>query len=501
MFKLKFMKKLITNYFIAIVLLASTTAYGQQRYQDRVFTDIKVTNNVTYGWNHTVLGWGGTPPLPVDSLKMDVYEPNNDTAAARPLIILMHAGSFLPKGINTLPFGNKNDSSIVEMCTQLAERGYVAAAINYRLGWNPLGSQEEKASTIINAVYKAMQDGKAAVRYFRKDAATANMFKINPTKVVLGGSNSGGYAALAAGALDKPTELNLFKFLDGNGNPYVNQAIWGDFNGDNGTPGFSNYNHPGYASDAQMIWNMGGAIGDSSWIEAGEVPIISFHGIADALTPYDTRIVIVASTGDPIVEVSGSLDLSTRATRLGNQAWHENTLNDAISTEARSRSNAIGLYPFPGPANGFEPWSWYNPNDPNTVQPPNGTGFGSAANPVATKAKALMYIDTIMGYFCPRAVNVLALPGNTIPIGMEQVETEKEVLSVSPNPASEFVVLHAPSGIHQIQIFDITGKSILTQHGNANTRITLMRNSLPSGFYMINVQTGKSNYTQKLILK
>ena len=60
---------------------------------------------------------------------------------------------------------------------------------------------------------------------------------------------------------------------------------------------------------------MGGAMGDSSWIEAGEVPMVSFHGVADPLTPYATAIVIVASTGDPIVEVSGSLDLSLRATR------------------------------------------------------------------------------------------------------------------------------------------------------------------------------------------
>src|SRR5690606_16760636 len=99
-------------------------------------------------------------------------------------------------------------SAIVEMCKQFAQRGYVAAAINYRLGWNPLGNQETKASTIINAVYRAMQDGKAAIRFFRSDAANANIFKIDPDKIVLGGSNSGGYAALAAGALDKQTELN-----------------------------------------------------------------------------------------------------------------------------------------------------------------------------------------------------------------------------------------------------------------------------------------------------
>jgi hypothetical protein len=429
---------------------------------------------------------------------MDVYEPMNDTVSDRPLIILMHAGSFLPKGVNQLPFGNKNDSSLVEMCKQFAQRGYVAAGINYRLGWNPLGTQEEKASTIINAVYKAMQDGKAAIRFFRSDAANADVYNIDPNKVVLGGSNSGGYAALAAGALDKSSELTLFKFLDTQGNPFVNTAIWGDFEGDNGTPGFAHFNHPGYDSDPQMILNMGGAMGDSSWIEAGEVPMVSFHGVQDALTPYNTAIVIVASTGDPIVEVSGSLDLSLRATRLGNQDWSENNLNDPISVEARSRSNAIGLYPFPGAANGFEPWSWYDPNDPNTVQPPNGTGFGSAANPVATKQKALMYIDTIMGYFCPRAMNVLQLEGNSASVSEMPVEAAQ--LNVYPNPAKDQVTLSFSAEIDAIEIMDISGKAVMTRTVSQRNFVDLNTENLSPGIYFVKVQSGTKQAVEKLII-
>jgi len=491
------MNKLITSYLILFGFMLSTTLSAQDRYKDKVFTDVTITSDVKYAENYSVIT--GAPVL--NDLFMDVYEPTNDTASKRPLIIMMHAGSFLPKGVNTLPFGNKNDSSLVEICKQFAQRGYVAAAINYRLGWNPLGNQETKASTIINAVYKAMQDGKAAVRFFRKDAATTDLYKIDPDMVVLGGSNSGGYAALAAGALDKTSELNLFKFLDSNGDPFVNTSLWGDFDGDNGASGFSFFNHPGYNSDPQMILNMGGAMGDSSWIETGEIPMVSFHGIADALTPYSTAIVIVASTGDPIVEVSGSLDLSIRATRLGNQDWNEMSLTDAISVEARSRSAAYGLYPFPGPANGFEPWAWYNPSDPNTVQPPNGTGFGSAANPVASKPKALMYIDTIMGYFCPRAVNVLGLPGNTNPSSVETPEVSKVDLTISPNPANDFVVLNSKAGLNAINLFDITGKSVLSLQANGQNRIVIDRNNLPSGFYLINAEVGDNTVIQKLILK
>ncbi len=472
-----------------VLCLGLLNSYAQERYYDKVFTDLTITQDVKYAENYTVIT--GAPVL--EDLLMDVYEPANDTAAQRPLIILMHAGSFLPKGLNTLPFGNKNDSSLVEMCKQFAQRGYVAASVNYRLGWNPLGTQEEKANTIINAVYKSMQDGKSAIRFFRKDAATTNAYKIDPDKVVIGGSNSGGYGALAAGALDKTTELNLFKFLGTNGQPYVNIGIWGDFEGDKGTAGYSNFNHPGYDSDPQMVLNMGGAMGDSSWIEAGEVPMISFHGVADPLTPYATAIVIVASTGDPIVEVSGSLDLSLRATRLGNQNWNETSMTDAISVKARSRSAAIGLYPFPGPANGFEPWGWYDANDPNIAN-------GMTINPYASKPRALMYIDTIMGYFCPRAADVLGLSVTT-PVSVDAPLAIDDNINLAPNPANEFVKVSSNFEIKEVVLFNITGKKVLSVNGNGNKTMVINRDELPGGFYLMNVSVGETIVTKKLVLK
>ena len=36
-------------------------------------------------------------------------------------------------------------------------------------------------------------------------------------------------------------------------------------------------NHKGYSSDHDMILNMGGAIGDLSWLEAGDKPMVAAH--------------------------------------------------------------------------------------------------------------------------------------------------------------------------------------------------------------------------------
>src|SRR5690348_13944228 len=99
-----------------LFMLALSNQLFAQRYFTEIFSSADSTPNVVYGQDYSVLT--GSPVL--SNLRMDVYEPAGDTAAMRPLIILMHAGSFLPKDINTLPFGNKSDSCMVEMCQQFA---------------------------------------------------------------------------------------------------------------------------------------------------------------------------------------------------------------------------------------------------------------------------------------------------------------------------------------------------------------------------------------------
>ena len=120
---------------------------------------------------------------------MDVYTPTGDTETARPLIVYLHTGSFLPRYLNQLVTGSKSDSATVEMCKQFAKKGYVVAAIGYRTGWNPASpSEQTRKQTIIQAVYRSMQDTKTAVRYFRKSIAEdANPYGVNGDQIVIGG--------------------------------------------------------------------------------------------------------------------------------------------------------------------------------------------------------------------------------------------------------------------------------------------------------------------------
>ena len=149
-------------------------AYSQ-RFLSEVFPSVNVTTNVVYAQNYEVLT--GTPVL--KDLKMDVYEPAGaaDPMTERPLIIYLHTGSYIPIIVNGNATGSRNDSAAVEICKQFARRGYVVANMDYRLGWdptntNPTNGLDIRRGTLLNAVYRSIQDAKSCVRYFRKDAAT-----------------------------------------------------------------------------------------------------------------------------------------------------------------------------------------------------------------------------------------------------------------------------------------------------------------------------------------
>ena len=158
------------------------------RYYTQLFTGVTTTSNVVFG---SYVNFGLQ-----NNLTMDIYQPTGDTAIIRPLIIWAHGGSF--------QFGDKSEADIVSLCQTFARMGYVTCSINYRTGFFPVDSVNAT-----QAVLKATQDMKAAVRFFRKDAATSNTYKIHPDYVYVGGSSAGAFMALHLAYMDKPSEFPL----------------------------------------------------------------------------------------------------------------------------------------------------------------------------------------------------------------------------------------------------------------------------------------------------
>lgn len=509
-------------HFVAIFCALTSSFIGfSQRYLTPVFSSVTVSSNVVYGSNYSVLT--GTPTL--SSLKMDVYEPTGDVAASRPLIVLLHTGSFLPAVANGQATGSKTDSAIVEMCQRFAKRGYVAVAADYRLGWNP-GSidQDVRTGTLLQAVYRAIQDSKNCVRFFRDNAAGANTYKIDPNKIAVGGIGSGGYISLAHATLNKVAEIQLPKFINFNGStptPYIDQSVMGNFDGTDTAP-INNPNYASYSSSVSVVFNIGGALGDSTWLDAGEGPFISMHPYKDPFAPYKTAAVIVPTTGQFVVEASGSYDVERRAKRLGNNAiFNASVYNDPYTAKANANNDGIpSLYPFVTATPGASlacgrqveqgsPWDWWD--GPTFIAQYNaytGTTNGAGAHcnqlrssPNMSATQGRLYIDTIQGYLNPRLVCALNLSECAAVSIKENTELSNR-LSIYPNPATSGINLAVTGGhtIHNVKLFDATGRLVMSAEGLNTTEYHINRNGLAPGMYYTTVELDTKNLVTKKVM-
>ena len=112
------------------------------RYLGEIFDEVSVTRDVVYGINATAITLPTEGEALAQELRMDVYEPLGDNLESRPVMMIYHNGNFLPQVINSSIEGTRQDSSVVELCTRFAKAGYVAAAVDYRLGWNPFANSQ-----------------------------------------------------------------------------------------------------------------------------------------------------------------------------------------------------------------------------------------------------------------------------------------------------------------------------------------------------------------------
>ncbi len=283
-----FMKSI--RYTFAFLLLLSGTLVQAQnpgcdgsRYKQPLFQTVKQTT-LPYATAISHLGQTTT-------LSMDVYEPDGDTTSKRPVVILEHGGSFI--------FGNKTD--MARWCQLLAKRGYIAVSIQYRLfPVFVLGIPD--SVKIMDTAVKAVGDMKAAVRYFREDAATMNLFRADPDHIFIGGYSAGAVAALHTAFLDDDDVLPTFmeNILAANGG----------LNGNSGSP-----SNQSYSSEIGAVVNMSGGLYRREWIDGGETPMSSIHGTADGTVPF------LSGLAANIAYLEGSGILHGQAQTAGNWSY------------------------------------------------------------------------------------------------------------------------------------------------------------------------------------
>ena len=531
------MKKFLLTAILFLLSSFSVQIFAQ-RFISEVFTSTTVTQNVTFGWTISIIPTDDDPtghsiPIPGatvynDSLRCNIYEPVGDTMAARPTVIMIHTGSFLPVFYNGQTTGQKLDSAITEMCRQFARRGYTAIAVDYRAGWNPVSTdQEVRTGSLLQAAGRGIQDLKACVRYFRNNALNGgNTWHIDERKIILGGMGTGGYIALGYATVDDYAKITLPKFTATVDNlaygfmadsGYFAASVWGDIDGYGGLPFMNNSgNTPGIANDVAFAFNMGGAMGDSSWLDAGHVPMVCFHPMNDPFAPYNIGPVIVPTTGGFVIEAFGSYYVVDRADSLNNNAaFQNNTWTDPYTVRANMLNNGNdGLFPFdlpdpPGPVTGQAgPWEWYDSTTVYAIcmgllgftQGHTDTIWYSslATNPDMSRNKGIAYIDTVMGYLNPRISASLGLP-----TGIHGVPGNELMVKVFPNPSNGHVTceMNGMGRIDKVEMFDARGQKVYGKDNISGTEFVLNSAGLTRGMYIVKIQTDKGEVVRKISLQ
>jgi hypothetical protein len=468
-----------------------------------------------------------TPPgdstiLKVTTLTMDAYMPSltADVGVKRPVIIYLHTGNFLPPVVNGSPCGDKSDSIVVDLCKGFARRGYVAIAIDYRLGWNPIATTlDGRRGTLLNAVYRSIQDVKECVRVIKAIGANYNMDTAN---IALVGEGTGAYIAHAYNTLDKyPEFMTLPKFVG-----YIDTSKVGYIDGTRGL--FNLYANSKVSTKIKVIGTLGGALADTSWLEAGDAPIVSMQCVRDPFAPFGYGIVTVPSSLQTVVDVDGANNTIMRAQRLGNNSIFATVpSSDPYTNKARSLYNKTvahiplptdqikirsgeGMYPFllPVAAKEFDnqasPYQWWDPTSKEATAQVAGApaGFTCHMNSITSntdmsKSKSKLYQDTIHGYMTPRiALAMGLLTANQLGVKSPKVTGVK----IYPNPASNNITISYKEVINFVSVTDITGKVVFQSEVNTNN-FTLPTLNLKSGLYVVNVATSQGNAVEKLIIK
>ena len=229
-------------------LFTSSWLQAQKRFRSEIFPDIDSAVNITYGEATNLKGVR-------EVLQLDVFTPKGpDTMKHRPLLIFIHGGGF-QNGNRKITLGRR-------ICTGFAQKGYVTASISYRLGIGEGKSPREYAE----AMYRAQQDGRAAVRFFRKHAEE---YGIDTAQIFISGTSAGSMTCLAMAYMDEHEAPAA-----------IDRSTWGSLEGNSG--------NAGYSSRVQGVINCWGALPDYRWIRGGDAPLYNTGGTADKTVPYDS---------------------------------------------------------------------------------------------------------------------------------------------------------------------------------------------------------------------
>ena len=239
---------------LTLLLASATTLLAAPQIPDSVIADRDV--------EYSPLGGGQ---------KMDIIRPRADSTTPRPAVLLIHGGGFRA--------GSKE--GYIPLAIKLAERGYVAATINYRLAPQyPFPA--------------AVQDSKSAVRFLRANAAKYN---IDPNHIGARGGSAGGHLVLMLGLTAGVKE---FESVGPNQDQSAAvQCVVDDYGPTDFTQSYSKSVDAAevlplfFGADLthNRLSHMRGS--PLNWVTPNASPILAIHGTADTYVAYEQSLWII----------------------------------------------------------------------------------------------------------------------------------------------------------------------------------------------------------------
>ncbi|MEA3495773.1 MAG: T9SS type A sorting domain-containing protein [Bacteroidota bacterium] len=515
------MKKTI---FLSIFLLSTFLLFSQNfRYVNTIFDNVKETKNIEYATapilDNIVAGFdaynihGGENTTKIKKLHLDIYEPDGDTVEKRPAIIFAHSGAFL--------FGSKSNEDIVAFCDSFAKKGYVTISMDYRLG---IGAEVNyvmgfpvkvsiKEENAVRAVYRSIQDGKAAVSFLRKNAST---YKIDTSKIYFAGSSSGAFICIQNIYMDETNEIPLAA------SPGVNTYV--DLGGlnENGAQA--------YGAKANGIVEFWGALKNISFIKSTDnIPALLIHGTIDdtvsfkAAKPLGNSIPpnSILTMDFPIAY--GSYCIDSTMTSLGIEHETYFVKNQGHEFHGAPNGKFLGgeptafwdtiiiktrdfLYNLDKPIADFS----FSTNEKELTLANKSTDavvwlwdFGDATTSTDENPKHNYIVDNTykVSLYVMNEINSWDTISKTVLIKSSSIEKNNSFnkISISPNPNSGIFNIYF-QGEFNVNIFDINGK-LMCKIKNANEFAKIDMANSPKGIYLINIINSKGEYFRKIVIE
>ncbi len=440
-------------------LCCTILSFAQPDYLTPIYNS-RVVKDVTYGVMPDACG------NPV-TLKMDIYYPVGDNNAARPVMVWVHGGAFIS--------GTRADMAAA--CIAMAERGYVAATVDYRLGLQNNSSTNPTcagakcgyiadSAEAFRASYRAMQDVKGAIRWIKK-----NVDSICAKNVFLGGASAGGITALqVVYGKSKPASCGAIA-PSANATVYSGCALLpagclfdrGDLGPMEGTLNL----YPGAETNIKAVVSAMGAVYDTSEIHADDPPMLLYHKPNDQVVPFGQNqpfalasvtcsAVLTLGCGDPNPQahwpvIQGSSLIYSRVRHL----------SGSIYADTLFRDNCI-------------------------VDCINSVCHDVYMNEIEEK----MYV------FLKARID----RGNCLAVGLASVEKAAASVLVAPNPASHWFEVACTEQPVSIEVYDLTGRKIWQQLHPAQKQLVDL-GGYAKGLYMVQVKLNAGTVQRKVEIR